>query len=321
MQKSLSMDGYHNRSIENRRRRSVGGGGVGCGGRGAMGYGTDGQFEDVNEEAGSNFFDEEFDDSAVDARSRKRISGSDLGYSGVDGIGAESAGNAGSGSVRRRVNHQGSNRTWHGATLGSERRPRSLVLPRGGGELALPWTDMLDPGSRSGLGLGSGSSSGSTVGVLPGRRHFDIDDDEIDYREMMIMTPAIAPGPPSPPPPPPAALSSPSNSPMISDGTRGKGRGGRSMHSYARSLDITSFSAPSHRGHRPLSPSSLDRPSRHDMYSTEELLPEQQHALTSGRRIYASSSSSLNCPPFGDTLSLSELICLIANRCFATNLI
>lgn len=316
MQKSLSMDGYHNRPIEN-RRRSVGGSSVGSGGRGAMGYGTNGQFEDVNEEAGSNFFDEEFDDSAVDARSRKRISGSDLDYSGVDGIEASSVGNPGGGSVRRRVNQQGGNKTWHGTTLGSERRPRSLVLPRCRGELALPWTNMLDSES----GSGSGSGSGSMVGVLPDQRHFVIDDDEIDYREMMIMTPAIAPDPPSPPPPPPAALSSPSNSLMIRGGARGKGRGGRSMHSHARSLDITSFSAPSHQGHRPLSPSSLDRPSRHDMYSTEELLPEQQRVLTSGRRIYASSSSSLNSPSFGDTLSISELISFIANHCFATNLI
>jgi hypothetical protein len=81
MQKRLSMDGYHSRPIENRRRRSAGGGSIGCEERGTMGCGTDGQLEDVNEEAGSNFFDEEFDDSAVDARSRKRASGSYLDYS------------------------------------------------------------------------------------------------------------------------------------------------------------------------------------------------------------------------------------------------
>ncbi|KAG9068871.1 hypothetical protein KI688_011160 [Linnemannia hyalina] len=286
MQKSLSMDGHHSRSIEN-RRMTVGGSGVGGGGRGTMGYGTDGQFEDVNEETGSNFFDEEFDDSAADARSKKRTSGSDLDYSGVDGIGIGRVGNADGGSVRRSVNQKGGNKTWHGITLGSERRrPRSLVLPRGRGEPALPWTNMLD----SGLGSGSRSGSGSMVGVLPGQRHLEIDDDEIDYHEMMILTPAIAPGPPSPPPP--AALPSSSNSLMILGGTRGKGRGGRSMHSHAQSLDISSFSAPSHHGHRPLSPSKLDHPSRHDMYSTKELLPEQQRALTSGRRLYASSSRS-----------------------------
>ncbi|KAF9285130.1 hypothetical protein BGZ88_009651 [Linnemannia elongata] len=268
MQKSLSMDGYHSRPIED--RRSVGGSSVGGGERGTMGYGPGGKFEDVNEEAGSNFFDEEFDDSAVDTRSRKRISGSDLDYSGVDGIGVGSVGNdGGGGGVRRRINQQGGNKTWHGATSGLERRrPRSLVLPRGRGEPVLPWMNMLDSGSQS--GSKSGSGSGSMVGVLAGQRHLDIDDDEIDYREMMIMTPATAPSPPSPPPPPPALSSS--------------------MHSHARSLDITTFSAPSHREHRPLSPSSLDRPSRHDMHSTEELLPEQQPALMSGHRLYASSS-------------------------------
>ncbi|KAF9130692.1 hypothetical protein BGX30_013400 [Mortierella sp. GBA39] len=147
MQKSHSMDGYHGRSIEN-KRKSVVGGSVGGGGRGTIGYGTDGQFEDVNEETGSNFFDEEFDDSAADARSRKRTSGSDLDYLGVDGIGAGRVGYADGGSVRRSINLQGGNKTWHGATLGSERRrPRSLVLPRGRGEPALPWTNMLDSGS------------------------------------------------------------------------------------------------------------------------------------------------------------------------------
>ncbi|KAK5816398.1 hypothetical protein F5H01DRAFT_404977 [Linnemannia elongata] len=319
MQKSLSMDGYHSRPIED-RRRSVGGNIVGGGKRGTMGYEPGGKFEDVNEEAGSNFFDEEFDDSAVDTRSRKRISGSDLDYSGVDGIGVGRVGNdGGGGGVRRRINRQGGNKTWHGATSGLERRrPRSLVLPRGRGEPALPWMNMLDSGSQS--GSKSGSGSGSMVGVLPGQRHLDIDDDEIDYREMMIMTPATAPSPPSPPPPPPA-LSSSSNSLMVRGGTVGKGRGGRSMHSHARSLDITTFSAPSHREHRPLSPSSLDRPSRHDMHSTEELLPEQQRALMSGHRLYASSSSSLNSRPFGDTPSISELISLISNQFFATNLI
>ncbi|KAG0292392.1 hypothetical protein BGZ97_005608, partial [Linnemannia gamsii] len=181
--------------MENRRRRSVGGISVGGGGSGSMGYGTDGQFEDVNEEVGSNFSDEEFDDFADDARSRKRVSGSDLDYSGVDGV-AVSGG--GTGSVRRRVNQQGGNKTWHGTTIGSERRrPRSLVLPRGCGEPALPWTTMLDPRLGSGLESGSGSGSGSVVRVP---RHLDRDDDEIDYREMMIMTPAIASDPPQSPP-------------------------------------------------------------------------------------------------------------------------
>lgn len=299
MQKSLSMDGYHNRPMENRRRSagdsSVSGGG---GGRGSMGYGTDGQFEDVNEEVGGNFFDEEFDDSAVDARSRKRISGSDLEHSGIDGT-AVGGGTGGANSARRRANQQGGNKTWHGATIGSERRrPRSLVLPRGRGEPALPWTTSPNLESRSGPGPGSGS--GSMTGA---QRLVDIDDDEIDYREMMIMTPVIVSDPPSTH----AAPSSPSSSSMVmhDTDTRGKGRG-RSMHSHARSLDI-SFPARGHHGHhRPMSPSSFESPSRHDIFSFEEMLPEQHRTLSSSHRFYASSSSSINSLTFGDSLFTSK---------------
>ncbi|KAK3847133.1 MAG: hypothetical protein J3R72DRAFT_186261 [Linnemannia gamsii] len=348
MQKSLSMDGYHSRPVENRRRMSVGGGGgsgsvsEGQASMGAFGYGygtANGQFEDVNEEIGSNFYDDGFDDDdAVNSqRSRKRISGSDLDYSRL----VDTAGGIGGGSAQRRAvhvhqggnsNNSGINKTRHEGVPESERRrPRSLVLPRGRGELALPWTSamtitaaMLDSGS------GSGSGSGSMVGELSGgggQHHLDIDDDEVNYREMMIMTPAITPASQSQPLAPSGSSSRGPSTMMRGVGTRGKGRGsgagarGRSMHSHARSLDIsfTTATLSSHRDgsggssashldyqHRaaPISPSSSleHHLSRNDTYSSEDMLPDRGGMLSSSRhRVYESSTSSLGSPPFGDT--------------------
>ncbi|KAF9923074.1 hypothetical protein FBU30_006838 [Linnemannia zychae] len=130
MQKSLSMDGCHVRSIDARRRLSTNDGGSANRERGEsdpMSYDSKERCEKIDK-FGSKFSDNGYDDDTTfDMRSRKRISGSDLNR-------VERGDSCDGGSGIKRIHHgshSSKDNSWHEMNLkGDHRRPQSLVLLR-----------------------------------------------------------------------------------------------------------------------------------------------------------------------------------------------